>query len=198
MVGKYPTTLAGDQRRRVVNFRLSLPPLPGQFSIITPTTSNETIDVEFGCVINIKKILEEWGSDNKILYFRQYQEEAKHVNSQYEGTTEILNFNSNPQVIARLLANPNDLDYKTVKSIINHTIKFKGGIEAELFDAAMHIYGEKKYYIYDCLEDHEKTDNVELSIKNHLREEYEEFKANEDEYSRQIYDSMSSYPSEEE
>jgi hypothetical protein len=36
MVGKYPTTLAGDQRRRVVNFRLSLPPLPGQFSIITP------------------------------------------------------------------------------------------------------------------------------------------------------------------
>jgi hypothetical protein len=36
MVGKYQTTLAGDQRLKVVNFRLSLPPSSGQFSIITP------------------------------------------------------------------------------------------------------------------------------------------------------------------
>jgi hypothetical protein len=35
MVGKYQTTLAGDQWLRVVNFGLSLPPSSGQFSIIT-------------------------------------------------------------------------------------------------------------------------------------------------------------------
>jgi hypothetical protein len=35
MVGKSQTTLAGSQRLRVVNFRLSLPPFTGQFSIIT-------------------------------------------------------------------------------------------------------------------------------------------------------------------
>ena len=35
MVGKSQTTLAGRQRLRVVNFRLSQPPFPGQFSVIT-------------------------------------------------------------------------------------------------------------------------------------------------------------------
>jgi len=35
MVGKSQTTLAGDERLRVVNFRLSLPPSSGQFSVIT-------------------------------------------------------------------------------------------------------------------------------------------------------------------
>ena len=35
MVGKSYTTLAGGIRLRVVNFRLSLPPSSGQFSVIT-------------------------------------------------------------------------------------------------------------------------------------------------------------------
>ncbi len=43
MVVKYPTTLAGDERLGVVNFRLSLPPLPGQFSVITIKSSPNLI-----------------------------------------------------------------------------------------------------------------------------------------------------------
>ena len=41
MVGKSQTTLAGRQRLRVVNFRLSLPPFAGQFSIITTSMARE-------------------------------------------------------------------------------------------------------------------------------------------------------------
>ena len=44
MVGKSQTTLAGDERLRVVNFRLSLPPSSGQFSVITTSRLMRTLD----------------------------------------------------------------------------------------------------------------------------------------------------------
>lgn len=160
--------------------------------------SNETIDVEFSCVINMKKLLEEWGSDQKILFFKKYEEEAKHLNSQNEGTAEILEFNSNTDVIIKLLSKPADLSYKQVKAIMDHTSKFKAGVEAELFHVALEIYGQRKYYIYESLDEYDKTDNVELSIANHFRQEWENFLATEDEYSRQVYESMFSDPPKEE
>lgn len=43
MVGKLPTTLTGSVRLRVVNFRLSLPPSTGQFSVITTTYQQPAI-----------------------------------------------------------------------------------------------------------------------------------------------------------
>ena len=48
--------------------------------VLLNSISNQTIDVEFSCVINIKKILEEWGSNQKILFFNKYAEEASHLN----------------------------------------------------------------------------------------------------------------------
>jgi hypothetical protein len=42
MVGKYQSTLAGDESLRVVNIRLSLHPSTGQFWVITPIGPNET------------------------------------------------------------------------------------------------------------------------------------------------------------
>jgi hypothetical protein len=166
--------------------------------VLLNSISNETIDVEFSCVINIKKILEECGSDQKILFFKKYAEEAGHLNRLYAGTAEILEFNSNTDVIMLLLSKPEDLTYKQVKSIMDHTIKFQDGVEKDLFFIALDIYGRRKYYIYESLDEFEKTDNVELSIANHFRQEWEDFQAQEDEYARQIYESMSSYPSEEE
>ena len=138
------------------------------------------------------------GSDQKILFLKKYAEEAKHLNGQHEGTAEILEFNSNTDVIIQLLSKPNDLSYKQIKSIMDYTHKFKEGVETELFQVALDIYVHRKYYVYESLGEHEKTDNVELSIANHFQQEWESFKADEDEYYRQIYESMSSYPSEEE
>lgn len=166
--------------------------------VLLNSISNQTIDVEFSCVINIKKILEEWGSNQKILFFNKYAEEASHLNSLYEGTTEILEFNSNTDVIIQLLSKPEDLSYKQIKSIMDHTIKFKDGVEKDLFFIALDIYVERKYYIYESLDEHQKTGTVEMSIAKHFQEEWESFKADEDDYYRQIYESMSSYPSEEE
>ncbi|MEI6436939.1 MAG: hypothetical protein WCP32_19105, partial [Bacteroidota bacterium] len=123
-------------------------------------------------------------------------------NSQYEGTAEILEFNSNQDVIIHLLSKPEELSYKQVRSILDHTVKFPDGVESELFSIALDIYVDRKYYIYEGLEELEKTDDVEMSIRvrgKAFKQEWEDFKADDEaEYARQIYESMSYYPSKEE
>jgi hypothetical protein len=166
--------------------------------VLLNSISNETIDVEFSCVISMKKLMEEWGSDQKILFFKKYTEEAAHLNSQYAGTAEILEFNNNADVLIHLLMKPEELSYKQIKAIMDYTIKFKAGVEAELYTIAFSIYCERKYYIYEFLDETERTSNVEKSIANYIQKEWEDFQASEDEYSRQIYESISFYPSEEE
>jgi len=166
--------------------------------VLLNSISNETIDVELPCVIKIKKFLEERGSDQKILFFKKYEAEAAHINSLHAGTAGILEFNSNTEVLIQLLSRPSELTYKQVRAIMDHTIKFKEGVEKELFFAAVDLYGDRKYYIYEGLNDHEKTDDVEKSIERAIQRDWEDFQAQEDEYARQIYESMSSYPSEEE
>lgn len=155
--------------------------------VLLNSISNETIDVEFSCVINMKKILEKLGSDQKILFFPKYAEEVNHLNCQYQGTAAILEFNSNTEVIIWLLSHPKDLSYKQVKSILDYTVKFREGIEAELFHAAIDIYIDRKYYIYEALDDHAKTDNVEESIENYFREEWERDQYDEEEYQLASY-----------
>jgi hypothetical protein len=145
--------------------------------VLLNTISNQIIDVELSCVIEMKKILEKLGSDRKILFFPQYEEEVNHINSLYQGTAAIVEFNPNPDIIINLLSKPKNLTYKQVRPILDHTCKFNDEFMSELFHAALDIYLERKYYIYDSLEEHEKTDNVEQCIKNHLREEWERIKS---------------------
>ncbi len=71
------------------------------------------------------------GSEQKILFFPKYAEDVNHLNSQYQGTAAIMEFNSNTKVISRLLINPDDLSYKQVRSILDYTVKFSEGVEAE-------------------------------------------------------------------
>lgn len=164
--------------------------------VLLNSISNETIDVEFSCVINMKKILEEWGSEQKILFFPKYAEEAKHLNSQYQGTSAMLEFNTNLEVIIQLLSRPKDLSYKQLKLILDHTIRFNKGVEAEVFHTALDIYVERKYYIYDMLDAPERTGNVEESIENHFRREWEEVQAEESEYQRALYYDSPEYEDE--
>ncbi len=155
--------------------------------VLLNTVSNQTIDVEFSCVINMKKIMEELGSDQKIYFFPQYAEDVSHLNSLYHGTAAILEFNSNTQVISRLLSDPNNLSYKQVRSILDYTVKFSEGVEEELFHVALNIYTDRKYYIYDMLDEHEKTNNVDQSIENYFREEWEKVKNDTVEYQSASY-----------
>ena len=166
--------------------------------VLLNTISNQTIDVELPCVIKIKKFLEERGSDQKILFFKKYEAEAAHINSLHAGTAGILEFNSNTEVLIQLISKPSELSYNQVRAIIDHTIKFNEGVEMELFFSAVDLYVDRKYYIYEGLKDHEKTDDVGKSIKMAIQRDWEDFQAQEDEYARQIYESMTSYPSEEE
>lgn len=154
--------------------------------------SNQTIDVEFSCVIDMKKIMEQLGSSQKILFFPQYSEEVKHLNSQYQGTAAIIEFNPSPDVMARLLSNSQDLSYKQVRAILDHTVRFNDDFMTELFHAALDIYIERNYFIYEQLPDSQKNGNIEHSIKNYFREEWERVQSEEEyrdeSYNRQIND----------
>lgn len=163
--------------------------------VLLNSISNQTIDVEFSCVINIKKILEAWGYDQKILFFEKYTEEANHLNSQYKGTAEAVMFHSIAD-INELLSKPERLSYKQVRAILDHTVKFEDSVRSELFHAALDIYLERKYYIYEGLEDHEKTWNVEADIENYFHEEWERVQNEEALYQEKaLYES--SYDPEE-
>lgn len=165
--------------------------------VLLNSISNEIIDVEFSCVINMKKILEEWGSDQKILFFPKYAEEANHINSEYAGTAAILEFNSNTEVIIQLMSNPEKLSYKQIKSILDYTTKFKDGAEAELFHKAIDIYAARRYYIYEMLDDYEKIGTVEQSIENYFRKEWDE-QCQDAEYRQEMYHTVTDYGDEDE
>jgi|LSQX01.1.fsa_nt_gb hypothetical protein len=156
--------------------------------VLLNTMTNQIIDVEFSCIINIKKIMEKLGSGQKILFFPQYTEEVEHLNSQYPGTAAIVQFSFNPDVMAQLLSKPKELSYVQVKSILNHTVKYNDEFMTELFHAALDIYLERKYYIYDYLYEHEKTGTAEQSIADHLRREWEREMYEED-YNATSYES---------
>ena len=134
----------------------------------------------------MKKIMEQLGSSQKILFFPQYSEEVKHLNSQYEGTAAIVEFNPNPDIIVRLLSHPEDLNYKQVRTILDHTVRFNDDFMAELFHAALDIYIERRYFIYEQLPDSQKSGNIEQSIENYLREEWERVQT-EEEYQTASY-----------
>lgn len=141
--------------------------------------SNQTIDVEFSCVVDMKKIMEQLGSSQKILFFPRYSEDVKRLNSQHEGTAAIVEFNPNPDIMARMLSNPQDLSYKQVRAILDHTVRFNDEFMTELFHSALDIYTERKYYIYEMLDERQKTENVEGSIENYFREEWERVRSEE-------------------
>jgi hypothetical protein len=71
--------------------------------------------------------------------------------------------------------------------ILDHTVKFREGVEAALFHTALDIYTARKYYIYEMLDEHEKTNNVEQSIENYFREEWESVQGDEAEYQLASY-----------
>jgi hypothetical protein len=159
-------------------------PIEWHHVLLNPNT-NQTIDVEFSCVIDIKKIMEQLDSSQKILFFPQYSEEVKHLNSQHEGTAAIIEFNPRPDVMARMLSNPQDLSYKQVRAILDHTVRFNDDLMTELFHAALDIYIERRYFIYEQLPDSQKNGNVEQSIKNYFREEWERVQS--EEYREELY-----------
>jgi len=163
--------------------------------VLLNSISHQTIDVETSCVINIKKILESGGYDQKILFFEKYAEEADCLNNQYRGTAEIVMFHSIEDIV-KLLSQPERLSYKQVRAILEHTVKSVDSVSLELFHIALDIYLERKYYIYEDLKNHLRTGNVEAAIEDEIREEWERAKTEEALYQgKSLYES--SYDSEE-
>jgi hypothetical protein len=137
----------------------------------------------------MKKMMEKMGSDQKIIFSPKYAEEANHLNSQYAGTASLLEFNANTQVVSQMLLKPQELNYQQIKLILDYTSKFEKGREYDLFSKALDIYIDRKYYIYDGLEAHQKTGNIESIITNYFLKEWERVQTEEAEYQEALYDS---------
>lgn len=163
--------------------------------VILNTISNVTIDVDFKCIIRLKKIMEHLGSNKKIYFFNKYREEADHINGKYFGTAEMVQFVPNLIVIEELLSRPNEIKYDKIKSILDFTSKFDDGRENELFHKALDIYVERKYYLYEGIKEFEEGDDVERIIKNYLVEETMDFLKKDDfQYSCEYAESEKSFP----
>ncbi len=116
-------------------------------------------------------------------FFPKYTIEVDHLNNQYQGTADIIEFICNIDIIRRLISNPKDLSYKQVRSILDYTIKFEGELKKrEIFHAALDLYLDRKYYVYEMIDDHKKTNNVKRDIENYFREEWEKYKYQDDKY----------------
>ncbi|MCE5266074.1 MAG: hypothetical protein LLG97_21395 [Deltaproteobacteria bacterium] len=166
--------------------------------VFSNTISNQTVDIERACLAEMLKQLNELGFRQKILFFKKYAAEAEQLNRLQGDTAGILEFNTNTEVIKQMLATPQALTYKQVRAIIDHTIRFREGVETKLFATAIDLYADRKYYLYEGLREDEKTDNVEQSIKMAIQRDWEEFQAQEEEQARLLHESMSLSPAEEE
>lgn len=121
------------------------------------------------CVVNFKKVIEKLGSKDKVLYFEKYKKAANLLNSRHKGTAEIIQFPAT-ELMMQLYMNPEKFDYKKIKSIMDYTCQSAKKEDTELFDRAFHIWGERKYYIYEGLAPHGKGDNAEEIIRKYIED----------------------------
>jgi hypothetical protein len=142
--------------------------------VLLNTATNQTVDVDLECVIGLRKMLESMGSARKILFFPKYKVEADFINSKHDGTAAILEFSASMTVIKLLLARPSEINYQTLKAILDYTGRYLAGEENGLFHQALDIYVERKYYIYESIGDISDGDNVEKIIEEYLRMEAEQ------------------------
>jgi len=125
------------------------------------------------CVVNFKKVIEKLGSEDKVLYFEKYKNAANLLNSRHKGTAEIIQFPKR-EIMMQLYMNPEKFDYKKIKSIMDYTSEYEKEEDKELFDIALQIWVERKYYIYENLEHHGKGDNAEEIIRKYIEDLEEE------------------------
>jgi hypothetical protein len=64
-----------------------------------------------------------------------------------------------------MMLNPKDMDYKTVKLLMEFASKFDTDWGKELYCDAMGIYADRKYYIYESVKEYEEGDNIERIIE---------------------------------
>lgn len=163
----------------------------GQDYVLFNCVSEVTVDADFDCVVRLKKTMEDSGSAEKIMFFKKYAEKMDLLNRTHPGAAGFVGFVPNIQIITMLMLNPEDMDYKTVKSVMDFTSKFTTEWECDLWSDAMHIYLERKYYIYDIVKEYEEGDNIEQIIEEEIQRDFEEAMAKDyDDYS-DVYDGYS-------
>lgn len=140
--------------------------------VLVNTATNQSIDTDELCVAGLRKILLKMGSDQKILFFPKYKNEVNFINSKHEGTADLLEFSTSKKIIKLLLLRPNELDYRMLKHILDHTCKFTIGEEKDLFHTALDLYCERKYYLCEMLGIDDNSD-LEMKIGEYLRLEDE-------------------------
>jgi len=141
--------------------------------------TRETLNVGSRCVENSKKYLD---SKAKFLLFDKYHKSVNGENQRQVSKSEIINLNETVAVLDKVLADQN-LKYKTLKPILKFTSELKSGYGDYLYQRAMDIFIENKYYLIESSGLMEKEYNdpkiwEEYCLRDTLRD-WEEHLANE-------------------
>jgi len=117
------------------------------------------------CVINFKQVTDETEQNIKILFFERDQKAVDFLNREHPGTAEIIPLVSDLESIRRVLSTPDNIDYKTLLSILDYTSQFESGEEYNLFHEALDIYIDREFG--DNFLDH--SESIELEELERLR-----------------------------
>ena len=136
--------------------------------------TNEILKVGSNCVINFRKVLEKLGSKEKILYFEKHKKAVELLNTKYEGTAKIIPFPAK-QLMEQFSKKSEQFDYKKIKSILDYTLSSETEEDLKVFEAALDIWVERSYYIFEGLEHSGRTYSEE-EIRGKIKDEIEWWK----------------------
>lgn len=100
-------------------------------------------------------------------------DEMMQVNQAHLGAAAILGFIPSLPIIGALLETPDDMDYKTVKSLMDFASEIHTDWGEELLSLAMGMYAERKYYIYESVKEYEEGNNIARIIEEEIQRDFE-------------------------
>lgn len=112
-------------------------------------------------------------TENNILYFENYKKASTCSGTADRGPADVIAFDFHTKRIKNVLSDSANIDYMTVKSIMDHTVNFESGIEDELFHKALDIYVDRMYYLYDPLDEETEGDTTEVTAEDYRRHQME-------------------------
>ena len=123
----------------------------GRIHVLINTTTKATVYVDEGCISGLLDAIHEAKSDGCILYLGILWMDAKDIRSKYPNSTEFLNFKRSSVLLAKILSDRTNITYKCLDPILKLTSKFKTEEGKDLFQEALDIFVDERYYDYDSL-----------------------------------------------
>ena len=111
--------------------------------------TTEAMNVGSLCVNNFKTVIDKLNSKDKFLLFEKYHRSVNYNDKKHSSTEKIINYNETLAILDKFLSNNKDLKYKTLEPILKFTSKLTSDYGKNLFQKALDIFVDKKYYLIE-------------------------------------------------